>query len=134
MQDKSTLLDKYIDSGYTPRPKRNMRPGQKGVEPELTPEQREAQYQKLKDHHAKAIHMLTPLLKSTDCMPPIGAKVWAVQDLTPIGRGIFLGQYCVNEHGFVYMHDDDDPHGFITHWVDLDTLNQSNIPVEKLLE
>ena len=133
MTKKSDLLEKYIDSGYTPRPRRNMRPGQKGVEPELTSQQREVQYQKLKDHHAKAIHLISPLLTSIKTRPLLGAKVWAVQDLTPIGRGIFLSKYYFNEHGFVHEPDDDDPHGFITHWVEEKVLNDSHLSIEALI-
>lgn len=132
--EKSKVLETYIDSGYIPRPRRNMRPSQKGVAPELTPEQRNKQYQKLKDHHAKAIHLIAPLLNSIEEKPPVGSFVWAVQDLTSTGRGIFLHKYLFNAVGFVHPEDDDAPHGFITHWVLEETVNKSTLNIEKLLD
>lgn len=56
------------------------------------------------------------LVSVVDELPQICTRVLAVEDLSPLGRGVFLGDYWYNKHGFASDECSDDTYGFITHW------------------
>jgi len=56
------------------------------------------------------------LISVNDQMPTVGSHSLCVEDLTPMGKGIFLTDFWYNEYGFVSEPDNEDAYGYITHW------------------
>jgi len=74
-------------------------------------------YEDLCAAHLKIIKEVEHLLIDvTEELPKIGSHVLAVEDLTSIGRGIFLGDYWYTHAGFCVDGNSDDAYGFITKW------------------
>ena len=48
--------------------------------------------------------------------PLVGSHVLGVEDLSSLGKGIFLSDYWYNKHGFVSEECADDAYGYVTHW------------------
>lgn len=88
-------------------------------------------YKKPKDHydvlvanHARVIDNLSEFWNDLFIdQPSEGQPVLAIQDMTSIGKGAFVGKYFFQDGVFVANMGDDDPYGFITLWVGTDTLN-----------
>lgn len=119
MKTNSQFIEEFIRQLYRPR-------NSKGP-------QSDQEYAALKQGHAKVLACIGAHLKNVEhFLPPLGAKVWAVQDLRPIGKGVFVGDYFYNEHGFVANIDDDDAYGFVTHWVAWSELDCAILDLEKM--
>lgn len=57
-------------------------------------------------------------------LPTFGSHVLVVEDLSPIGKGIFLTDLWYNKHGFVSEECADDAYGYVTHWTYLRLENE----------
>ena len=78
-------------------------------------------YSELCAKHAAIISELEPLLVPvTSKNPTVGSHVLAVEDLTPIGKGVFIGEFYYTEFGFCANRTDEDPYGYITKWCYID--------------
>lgn len=74
-------------------------------------------YEQLKALHLRLIEeMGDKLIDVNVSLPDIGSEVFCVQDLSSIGKGVFLDCFFYNEHGFVANLTDDDAYGYITKW------------------
>jgi len=75
-------------------------------------------YDVLIQRHAKIISdLLDEWEKVSDRVPKDKQRVFAIQDLSAVGRGKFVGTYYYRENiGFVAYPYADDAYGFITHW------------------
>jgi hypothetical protein len=60
----------------------------------------------------------------TEELPLIGSHVLAVEDLSPLGKGVFLSDYWYTKFGFVAELHYDDAYGYITHWAYLRLENE----------
>jgi hypothetical protein len=65
------------------------------------------------------------LIDVNDHLPIDGQYVFAVLDLSPLGKGIFLGDYFYRQKfGFVALPDDEDGYGFITRWISVSEVDK----------
>ena len=55
--------------------------------------------------------------------PQLGSRLFAVTDLTPLGKGRFVNDYYFTEHGFVEQLGYDDGYGYITLYVPFDDID-----------
>lgn len=55
--------------------------------------------------------------------PKLGTRCFAVQNLSPIGKGTFVGDYYYMDCGFVANKFDNDAYGHITHWISFDAID-----------
>jgi len=87
-------------------------------------------YQVLCSAHKELITTIDSLLIDvSDSIPEDGTWVFAVQDLSSLGKGTFLGEYFyTSEFGFNTDEIADEGYGFITRWVSFETIN--NNPLE----
>jgi len=81
-------------------------------------------YEELKHKHENLINTYTESwISVVDSVPKDGDQVFAIQDLSTLGKGKFVNSYYYKACGFVAHEFDDDPYGFITHWIAFDTVN-----------
>jgi hypothetical protein len=68
--------------------------------------------------HSELIEELTSVLRDTsEVLPQEGDHVFAVQDLTPIGKWAFINSYWFQNGEFVAVKNESGPYGYITKWV-----------------
>lgn len=79
-------------------------------------------YKILVDNHLRVIDKYKIWWNDVLTLPANGTRVFAIQDLTSIGRGKFVGDYYYND-GFVANLDDTDPYGYIVYWISFDTID-----------
>lgn len=78
----------------------------------------DTEYAMLCGSHQKVIDYFGNQWNSVlDSLPTFGAKVFAILDLSSIGRGKFVSDYFYTKHGFVVRDNEDDAYGFISHWI-----------------
>ncbi len=57
--------------------------------------------------------------------PQLGSRVFAVTDLTPLGKGKFVNDYYFTEHGFVERPEYSDGYGYITLYISFDKIDSA---------
>lgn len=78
-------------------------------------------YKQLCDNHQVVIVALRNLWVDRTVAQPVNReKTICIQDLSPYGKGIFVGEYFYEDGHFVANLGDDDPYGCITHWISTD--------------
>lgn len=75
--------------------------------------------------HADIIDKISNVLHDVnEILPKQKMKVFAVQDLSPLGKGTFINQFWYTpEYGFVANEFDDDAYGYITKWVSFEEVD-----------
>jgi hypothetical protein len=81
-------------------------------------------YASLKNNHLSWINLLSLVAVDLVLDPELGQRVFAVQDLTPLGKGKFISDYYYTEYGFVANMDDEDGYGFITRCISFDDIDK----------
>lgn len=82
-------------------------------------------YEVLKFKHSKIILALSKYWNDVkDGFPNIGDRVFTITDMRSFGKGVFIGEYFYNAHGFVSEMCYDDAYGFITHWISFDMIDK----------
>lgn len=82
-------------------------------------------YDKLCSSHMELINSITGWVPVTLAVPNIGEQVFAIEDLSSLGKGVFISNYYYVDCGFVANEGDDDAYGYITHWVTFSTIDAS---------
>jgi hypothetical protein len=74
--------------------------------------------EKLVSNHSELIEELSSVLRDTsEVLPQEGDHVFAVQDLTPIGKCALINSYWFQNGEFVAVKNESGPYGYITKWV-----------------
>lgn len=81
-------------------------------------------YDILKRKHEELIIKIEQnMVKAYESVPEIGTRCFCIQDLSSIGRGVFLGDFYYDEAGFVANQGDDDAYGYITKWISFEKVD-----------
>lgn len=84
-------------------------------------------YKILVNGHAEIISEINDkLVNVTDQLPSEKCHVFAVQDLSIFGKGVFISEYYFEDGNFVARLDESGPYGYITKWVAVDTINSNS--------
>jgi hypothetical protein len=107
----STLVLNKIQSFYSPRNSKIVIP-----------------YETLFSNHLKVIELLKDFWIDINVNQPKNKEpVLGLEDLTTIGKGKFVDEFFYEKNKFVANLGDCDPYGFITHWISISTIDESNI-------
>jgi hypothetical protein len=110
----SDILD--VIESFRPEPEYDTETGAYKPKPRMS----ESEYLEYCAEHENLIDSMLTWVSCLQGSPNYNQRVFAIQDLTPIGRGKFVGDYYYTKYGFVANELDTDGYGHITHWVSFD--------------